>query len=107
MSFTILAHRVAVKPFDVDEWDDTRKKAKAMGLALPETEQRERAKASVDVGEIVLIGPTADTPAQVGDTVGYVKNAGKFVVNPFTQEELYILNDEDILVVFGKETING
>jgi co-chaperonin GroES (HSP10) len=99
MSFIILAHRVAVKPFEVDEWDEDRRKAKALGFALPDTESSQRAKASVDVGTVVQIGPTADTPAVVGDVVAYVKNAGKFVVNPFTKEELYVLNDEDLLAV--------
>lgn len=107
MSFTVLAHRIAVKPFDVDEWDDTRKRAKAAGFALPETEEQLRAKASVDVGEVVIIGPDAETAVKVGDIVGYVKNAGKFIKNPFTEEELYLLNDEDCLVVFGKEKTNG
>lgn len=106
MSFKVLAHRVAVKPFDIDEWDDTRKKAKELGFALPETEERLRAKASVDIGEVVLVGDTAETVATIGDVVGYVKNAGKFVKNPFTDEEVYILNDEDILVIFGKEKAN-
>ncbi len=103
MSFTVLLHRVAIKPFAVDEWDEDRKKAKALGFALPEMEEHKRAKASVDVGTIVQIGATAELPAKVGDVVGYVKNAGKFVVNPFTQEEIYLLNDEDILVVLKKE----
>lgn len=107
--FKTLRHYVSVKPFDIDEWDDTRKRAKQMGFALPEMEQNKRAKASVDVGTVYQIGPTAydgDVPFQVGDIVAYVKNAGKFVVNPFTQEEVYVLNDEDILVVLNKETEN-
>lgn len=102
MSYEVLLHRVAVKPFAVDEWDEDRKKAKALGFALPEMEEHKRAKASVDVGTVVQLGATADIPVSVGDVVGYVKNAGKFVVNPFTQEEIYLLNDEDILVVLKK-----
>lgn len=103
MSFTVLLHRVAVKPFAVDEWDEDRKKAKALGLALPEMEEHKRAKASVDVGTVVQIGATAECPVKIGDTVAYVKNAGKFVINPYTQEEIYLLNDDDILVVLNKE----
>ena len=102
MSFKVLAHRIGVKPFDVNEWDDTRKKARAMGLALPDEDPR--AKASVDVGTVVQIGPDAVTEVTVGDTVAYVKNAGKFVQHPTTKEEIYILNDEDCLVVFHQET---
>ena len=103
MSCIILAHRVAVKPFEVDEWDEDRRKAKALGFALPESENTQRAKASVDVGTVVQIGETADTPAKVGDVVAYVKNAGKFIANPFTKEEIYVLNDEDLLAILNKE----
>ena len=102
MSFTILLHRVAVKPFDIDEWDDTRKRAKSFGLELPETEDKKRAKASVDVGTVVQVGPDATVPVKEGDTIAYVKNAGKFVLNPFTQEEVYVLNDDDVLAVLRK-----
>lgn len=102
MSYQVLTHRIAVKPFAVDEWDEDRKKAKALGFALPEMEEHKRAKASVDVGTVVQIGPTAETSVAIGDVVGYVKNAGKFVVNPFTQEEIYLLNDDDLLVVLKK-----
>lgn len=103
MSFQVLAHRVAVKPFTVDEWDEDRKKAKQLGFVLPEMAENIRAKASVDVGVVVQIGGSADVQAIVGDTVAYVKNAGKFVVNPYTKEEIYLLNDEDLLVVLKKE----
>lgn len=102
MSFKVLAHRIGVKPFDVDEWDDTRKQAKAIGLALPEEDKR--AKASVDMGTVVQIGPDAVTEVEVGNTVAYVKNAGKLIQHPHTKEEIYILNDEDILVILNKET---
>jgi len=107
--FKTLRHFVSVKPFDIDEWDDTRKKAKALGFALPEMEENKRAKASVDVGTVYQIGPDAydgAAPFKEGEIVAYVKNAGKFVVNPFTQEEVYVLNDDDILVVLSKETVD-
>jgi co-chaperonin GroES (HSP10) len=102
-------HRVTVVPFDFDEWDETRKKAKALGFALPEAESGGvRAKASVDMGTVFQIGPTAfkdfgDNPIQVGDTVAYVKNSGKFVKDPFDKKEYLVLNDEDIVAVFSKE----
>ena len=100
-------HRVTVKPFDVDEWDKDRKRAKELGFALPDSEQFARAKASVDMGTVVQVGPTAfpDTPCPVveGSTVAYVKNAGKFVKDPFDGQEYLILNDEDICMVFEKE----
>ena len=107
--FKTLLHYVAVKPFDFDEWDDTRKRAKALGFALAETEDQKRAKASIDVGTVFQLGPNAfdseaEAPVKVGDVVAYVKNAGKYVKNPFTEDEVYLLNDTDLLMVLSKET---
>ena len=97
-------HRVTVKPFDVDEWDNDRKRAKALGFALPDSEQFARAKASVDMGTVVQIRPTAfpqydegTCPIVVGTTVAYVKNSGKFVKDPDTGENILVLNDEDVI----------
>jgi len=102
-------HRVTIIPFDVDEWDETRKRAKAAGFALPDADAGGvRAKASVDMGTVYQVGPTAfrdfgDTPVSVGDTVAYVKNSGKFIKDPYDQKEYLVLNDEDIVMVFVKE----
>jgi co-chaperonin GroES (HSP10) len=102
----ILLHRVAIKQFDFNEWDEGRKKLKEMGWAIPETEKEIRAKASVDIGTIEQIGPTAfkdfgvETPIKVGDIVGFVKGSGKLVKNPLTEEEVLIVNDEDITCIF-------
>lgn len=102
-------HRVTVIPFDVDEWDETRKRAKAAGFALPDADSGGvRAKASVDMGTVYQIGLTAfrdfgDVPVSVGDTVAYVKNSGKFIKDPYDQKEYLVLNDEDIVMVFTEE----
>lgn len=105
-------HRVTVKPFDVDEWDEGRKRAKALGFALPDAEQFGRAKASVDMGVVVAVGPTAfvalggsNEDVKPGDTVAFVKASGKFVKDPFDEQEYLVLNDEDIVMIFEKETV--
>jgi co-chaperonin GroES (HSP10) len=36
---------------------------------------------------------------KVGDRIAWSKFAGKFVLDPDTEEEFVILNDEDVLVV--------
>ena len=108
----VLLHRVAVKQFDFNEWDEGRKRAKELGFALPETEKEVRAKASVDVGTITQIGPTAfkdfgveEIPVKVGDIVAFVKGSGKLVKNPLVEgEEVLVINDEDITCVFKKES---
>ena len=108
----VLLHRVAVKPFDFNDWDEGRKRLKELGWEIPETEKDVRAQASVDVGIVEQIGPTAfsgfsdEVPIKVGDVVSYVKNAGKFVANPLTnrkEDAVVILNDEDLIAVFSKE----
>ncbi len=106
----VLLHRIAVKPFDFNDWDEGRKRLKELGWEVPNVEQGIRAQASVDVGTIVQIGPTAFTgfsdeiPVKVGDLVSYVKNSGKLVKNPIDEkEEVVILNDEDLVAVFTKE----
>lgn len=105
----VLLHRVAIKQFDFNEWDESRKKAKELGFALPQTEKEVRAQASVDIGTVEQIGPTAfkdfgvDAPIKVGDVVGFVKNSGKLVKNPLVEgEELLIINDEDCTCVFQR-----
>lgn len=106
----VLLHRIAVKPFDFNDWDEGRKKLKELGWEVPETEKDIRAQASVDIGEITQIGPTAfngfteEIPVAIGDVVSYVKNAGKHITNPFNEsEKVVVLNDEDLIAVFAKD----
>ena len=42
-----------------------------------------------------------DPWCKVGDRIAWSKFAGKFVIDPDTEEEFVILNDEDVLVVIG------
>ena len=107
----VLLHRVAIKQFDFNEWDEGRKRAKELGFALPETEKEVRAQASVDMGTVEQLGPTAfkdfgvEPPVKVGDVVAFVKGSGKLVKNPLVEgEEVLIINDEDITCVFKKES---
>lgn len=108
----VLLHRILVKPFDFSDWDEGRKRLKELGWEIPTTEQNVRAQASVDVGVVEQIGPTAfngftdDIPVKIGDVVSYVKNAGKMIYNPLTNvkdETWVVLNDEDIVAVFTKD----
>ena len=108
MAFKTPLHRIAIKPFDFDEWDHARKRLKELGWATPNTEEHQRAKASVDMGTVLEIGPTAfnglgECPVVVGDIIAYVKNCGKFVEDPYSHQEIYVINDEDVVMVFKKE----
>jgi len=105
----VLLHRIGIKQYDFNDWDEDRKRAKELGFALPETEKEVRAKASVDMGTVVTIGPTAfkdfgvDVPVKVGDQVAFVKGSGKLIKNPMTSEEVLVVNDEDIVCVLNGE----
>lgn len=96
-------HRVIIKPDPVEE------KSKG-GIVVVATEQEERMqKAGNMKGTIISVGPTAwrafddGKPwAKEGDRVYYAKYAGKFIVDPETEEEYVICNDEDIVATFSE-----
>jgi len=94
-------HSVLVKPFKKEEIDPVKKRALAAGIALPEPEDSNRAKAGVDRGVVVKIGPTAwkdyevEPPCKPGDVVLFTKHAGTAVEDE--DGELYLLmTDQDI-----------
>lgn len=102
-------HRILVQADKLEETDKTYLKAKQMGIVIPEQEDRKRAQAGVDKGTVVAIGATsfkdfgAECPIKVGDYVAYARFAGKLVTDPYTDEELVALNDEDIVCIFRQD----
>ena len=102
-------HRILVQADKLEETDKAFIKAKQLNLVIPELEDRKRAQAGVDKGTVVAIGDTAyrdfgaECPIKVGDYVAYARFAGKIVTDPFTEEELVALNDEDIVCIFRKD----
>ncbi len=102
-------HRILVRPDKLEDTDKTYVKAKAIGLVMPDHEDKQRAQAGVDRGVVVAIGPTAfrdfgtESPIVKGDYVAYARFAGKTVTDPYTDEDYVILNDEDICAVFQPE----
>lgn len=93
--------RVVIKP------DEVLKKT-ASGIVLAIDEQLE--KGATDRGVIVSIGPIAwhafkpyEGPwANVGDTVGYAKYAGKRVKDSDGIEYL-VIDDQDVVVIYRDE----
>lgn len=112
-SINVLMHRIAIRPMDIDDWDDSRRKAKELGFALAPVDtlgaDKSRLELNVDIGEVLEIGPTAykdfniECPIKVGDIVAYVKSSGKLIKNPFTNEKVLALNDEDVVAILTKE----
>lgn len=102
-------HRILVKADKIEETDKTLLRAKALGLEIPEHDDRKRAQATVDKGMVVSIGPTAfkdfnsDCPIKEGDYIAYARFAGKMITDPFTEEDYIILNDEDVVAIFRQD----
>lgn len=109
MAIIPCGHRVLLKVNKYVEQDDVMRRAKALGIQL-ELDKHTRYDASVDKGVIISVGTTAwkdfgDPWAEVGDTVVFAKNAGKFVEDPSdpdTDDKTYqyvLLNDDDVVAV--------
>lgn len=98
-------HRIIIKQKQLDEISKEHKRALAMGLVIPETDDKKRAQAGVDQGTVVAIGPTAfrdfgvECPISVGDMVAFAKYSGKIITDPEDGIEYVALNDEDIVAI--------
>lgn len=112
-------HRVLVKPKEVEEQS-------AGGIILTSSEREKKLeKAGICEGHIVAIGPTAwqaydksyvkdeigtytkeikGRPwASIGDRVYYSQYGGKYIVDPVTEEEFVLMNDDDIAAVITED----
>ncbi len=108
MAIKPCGHRLVVKAYKQEEVDEVLKRAKDSGfLAQFEiiNSNKKREDASVDRGVVLAIGPTAwqdfnsEPWCKVGDEIIFAKFAGKVVEDPDTNEDVFILNDEDVVAV--------
>jgi co-chaperonin GroES (HSP10) len=104
MKVNIPGHRVLVKPKELE----TVSKGGIVIARPGDLEKRE--KAASQIGVVTQVGPMAWRAfdgsqadwkpwAKEGDTVFFVKYAGKFIYDEQTGEEFIVLQDEDILAV--------
>ena len=106
---TPLLHRIIVKQHKLEETNKEYRKARDIGIIIPEHEDNRRAQAGVDKGIVISIGPTAyrdfntEVPIKVGDTVAFARFSGKMIADPKDEEEYVALNDEDIVAVLTEE----
>lgn len=105
MEIIPVLHRLLVQPEKLEDVDQDLKRAKALGLEIPDTTKRQE-QTKVDKGIVKAIGPTAfvafgaEAPqVQVGDLVVYAKYGGKFITDVDTGIDYIFLNDEDIIGV--------
>lgn len=96
--------RVLVRPFKLEEIDETYKKVKAAGLEVPNLREKRLEEAALDQGTVVAVGDLAwydwgdgQPWASIGDKVLWARHAGKTV--EIDGEKHLILNDEDVVAV--------
>jgi co-chaperonin GroES (HSP10) len=106
MAVKVVGHRILIKPDSVEKEHKVAGTDLKIALALDQKQYR----AAVDSGVVLQIGPTAfkwkestEPWCQVGDKVQYHRYSGKFVVDPETEEELVVVNDEDIHLIIVKD----
>ena len=91
----VLGHRLLIKPKEVE----TKTKS---GIVLSVDVKAE--KTATQEGTVVQVGPNAfsidalgGTPwVNPGDDVIFARYAGKIVKDPETNEEFFVINDEDV-----------
>lgn len=98
--------RILIKPLKEEETNETAKRLKALGFELTETDKR-KSQLNMDKGVVLQIGPKASEDyiagMAVGDKVGFTKFGGKFVRDLNSEEDLLIVNDEDIIVIYKED----
>lgn len=112
MAIKPCGHRLVVKAFKQEEVDEIVKKHAEFYKSLEViNSNKKREDASVDRGIVQSIGPTAwadfkdqygnrGSPwCKVGDEIIFAKFAGKVVQDPETEEDVFVLNDEDVIAV--------
>ncbi len=99
-------HHVVVQPVTLKTETES-----GIVLVVDGGQQEKLEKAGRMLGTLVAVGPQAwvahsvalergkEPWAEVGDTVLYSRHSGKFVQDPMTKEEMYVLADDGILAV--------
>jgi co-chaperonin GroES (HSP10) len=100
MSLQVAGHRILINPDPVETKTDS-------GIVLVKDERAYREATMsgtvVQVGETAYMGFGDDRKwCKEGDRVIYAKFTGKFVTDPETEQEYYVINDEDVQVIITK-----
>jgi len=111
MSLQVCGNRLMIKPDPVEM--EHQVKGTNLKILIGTNERAERV--ATHTGVVEQIGPAAwyDYPEEfrgwckVGDHVVFARHAGKFVIDPETEQESLIINDNDIQVVIKKGKKNG
>jgi co-chaperonin GroES (HSP10) len=104
MTIKVTGCRILVRPKTLEEHDEVRASAKAVGIALLEESERKEA-INVDQGTVLQIGSKCHEDyigdLEVGNVIGYAKFGGKFFPDPDNKgKHLLVINDEDVICIF-------
>lgn len=105
-------HRLLVKVAKIEETDEAYKKAASIGFDLSGTKEYQREQHGSTRATVLQIGHSAwrayDSNwdqwkpwCKVGDDILFGRFSGKTVLDPDTQEKLLVINDDDVIYVFG------
>ncbi len=111
MKISPKGHYVLIKPDSLEEQDEVYKAAKAAGIVL-DSASTDREFAATQTGTIVAIGnmawkafdrsdPDWEQWAKVGERVFFQKFVSKQIIDEDTQEEYFLMADENILAGVG------
>lgn len=102
MNVEAVAHRIVVKPDPIE----TEREVKGTQSKLIIVQDEKVTRNSQVTGVIVQIGedawkafkPTTEHAGlKIGDRVYFARYAGKWIIDPETNDEYLVLNDEDIV----------
>jgi co-chaperonin GroES (HSP10) len=114
MKVAPLGHRVLVKIVDLEDRDPAFKSAKAAGIVLAHTEEKDRRRAGSDRGYVVEVGPDAFKGfylnsngtldgfkpwVKAGDFIAFAKYGGMVLSDPNSDDKYVVMNDEDVVAV--------
>ena len=97
----VVGHRIMVIPDPVETRTES-----GLILAKDEKAYREATQSGkvVGLGNTAYVGFADGIPwCNVGDHIIYARHTGKFVTDPDTKEEFYVINDEDVQAIIKKE----
>ena len=124
MHLKTIGHRVLVKPISLEadaKLPEGLAKSQFKIVAGLDKNAEHRAKSEIQIGTVISMGPLCykhpdygyglpeweGAWPKVGDKVYYGKYSGYFVTDPSTNEEFYLVNDDDLKLVLAEESSNG
>ena len=120
MKIIALGHRVLVKMAKTEDLDPLFKSAKAAGIVIADSQEKQRREGGTDRGWVQKVGPDAfkafhlnangtldgfEPWVKEGDYIAFAKYGGMVVSSPDQDYRYVVMNDEDVVALL--EDPNG